>query len=87
MDGSMTRGCERGRSALAGTIRAAVAMLLESILKEYMENVEERGCDCWYRGLVLDLNRGRWRTGQEEKRNTHEVGARTMIRDVPPTNK
>jgi len=35
MEGSMTRGCERGLSALvAGTIRAAVAILLESILKD-----------------------------------------------------
>lgn len=43
MAGSMTRGCERGRSARAGTIRAAVAMLLDSILEDLEEEDMREG--------------------------------------------
>lgn len=55
MEGSMTRGCERGLSAalVAGTMRAAVAILLENILKNCEKDCrgpEGRGED---RGLLL----------------------------------
>jgi hypothetical protein len=81
MEGSMTRGCERGLSALvAGTMRAAVAILLESILKDCERDCrgpEERRRERMRRGgsrvvvAEVEIFRRQWRSGGKNE-TTHE---------------